>query len=130
MATLSNVTLSIVRDVANADLTVEYDVTWSAYDQLTNLPYSETWRLIGDDTGQDGDDSAHPGDDAVNIGLVTIGTLSSNGRATTHRTKTRTIEFADLDEDSGDDEIRAIVTLTPMLPVATNRESNAVTVNA
>jgi hypothetical protein len=135
VASLSNITLSIVRDVANAEITVEYDVSWSTYDQLTNLPYWETWKLIGDDTGQDLDDAA-AGDDPVNLGLTSLSSISSNGQASTHRVKTRTIAFANLDEDSSasasiaDDEIRAVVTLTPQLPAAVSRESNLVTVTA
>jgi hypothetical protein len=135
VASLSNITLSIVRDVANAVITFEYDVNWSTYDQLTNLPYWETWKLIGDDTGQDLDD-AGTGDDPVNIGLFTLSSIASNGQASTHRVKSRTVAFADLDEDDNalpsiaDDEIRAVVTLTPQLPAAVSRESNLVTVTA
>jgi hypothetical protein len=62
--------------------------------------------------------------------------VSTNGRATTHRTRTRSIPFENLDEDTvpfpnaADDEIRAVVTLTPQLPMVTSRESNLVTVFA
>lgn len=135
MASLGNITLSIERDVANAVITFEYDVSWSTYDQLTNLPYWETWKLIGDDTGQDLDD-AGAGDDPVNLGLFALSSIASNGQASTHRVKTRTIAFANLDEDDNalasiaDDEIRAVVTLTPQLPAAVSRESNLVTVTA
>jgi hypothetical protein len=90
MATLSNVTLSIVRNAANADVTVEFDITWSAFDRTTNVPYVESFRLIGDDTGQDIDD-AGPGDDPIVIGLQLQQLVSANGRATTHRTRTRSI---------------------------------------
>jgi hypothetical protein len=52
----------------------------------------------------------------------------------THRVKTKTIAFSSLNEDNSavdpDDEIRAVVTLTPLLPVATSRESNLVSVTA
>ena len=127
MATLRNVTVSIVRDVANADVTVEFDIDWSEFDRLTNLQYSETWTLKGDDTGQDGDD-AGAGDDPISLGPVLVGTVSANGATTTHRTKSRTVALASLDEDGGalpfgDDEIQAVVTLTPRLPAATSRES-------
>ena len=67
MATISNPQLSIVRDVDNAVITVTYTITWSAFDQLTNLSYSETWKLIGDDTGQDGD-NLPVGDDTIPMG--------------------------------------------------------------
>ena len=45
------------------------------------------------------------------------------------RTRTKTIAKADLDEDVGTDEIRALVTLTPVLASAVSRESNQVTGN-
>ena len=63
-----------------------------------------------------------------------LGGLRSNGQATTSRTLTKTIGWADLNEDDNggnvDDEIRAVVTLTPVLPVTTSRESAAVVVVA
>ena len=55
MATLSDVQLSIVRDVPNAAADVTSDIIWSAFDEATNLPYTLTWLLKDDDTGQDGD---------------------------------------------------------------------------
>lgn len=133
MATASNVNLTIVRDVANANATVTYTVNWSAFDQASNLQYTESVRFIGDDTGQDGD-TGPVGDDPISIGLSFIALLSANGQATTARTRSFTFPFANLNEDdvallgNTDDEIRAIVTLTPRLPVVVNAESNLVTV--
>ena len=49
MATASNVNLTILRDVANANATVTYTVNWSAFDQASNLQYSESIRFMGDD---------------------------------------------------------------------------------
>ena len=135
MATISTPQLSIVRDVDNADITVTYTITWSAFDQLTNLSYTESWKLIGDDTGQDGD-NLPVGDDTIPMGLMSfpLGGLRSNGQATTSRTLTKTIGWDDLNEDDNgtnlDDEIRAVVTLSPLLPVTTSRESAAVVVTA
>jgi hypothetical protein len=133
MATVSNVALSIVRDIANADVSLEYDINWSSFDQLTNVEYDETWKLIGDDTGQDGDDGV-AGDDPISLGIMFATTVSSNSQTTTHRTKSKTIAWSSLNEDTtlpssaNDDEIRAVVTLTPKLPLAASRESNLVTV--
>ncbi len=133
MATASNVTLSILRDVANANATVTYTINWSAFDQASNLQYAESIRFIGDDTGQDGD-TGPAGDDPINIGLTFIALLSSNGQATSARTRSFTFPFANLNEDNvagnTDDEIRAVVTLTPRLPLTVNAESNLVTVAA
>ncbi len=132
MPTISNLTLSLVKDVANMDVTFEYDIEWDPFDQATDIDYDESWKLIGDDTNQDGD-NLPVGDDPISLGLMPIVRVSSNGNAVTHRTKTRTIAFSNLDEDTGvneDDEIRAVVTLRPLLPVATSRESSMVPVNA
>jgi len=134
MASISNIALSIVRSVANAEVTVDYDINWSAFDQASNLSYIDRFRLIEDDTNEDGD-NAPVGDDSVSFGvLVAIGPVSSNGQAVTHRTKNVTIPFGNLNKDDNggnlDDEIRAIVTLTPQLPVEVSRESNKVEVNA
>ena len=55
-------------------------------------------------------------------------------QASSSRTRSFTFPFANLNEDNvagnTDDEIRAVVTLTPRLPVAVNAESNVVTVAA
>ncbi len=134
MAAVSNLNLTVVRDVANAEITVEYDIVWSNFDQLTNLPYVDSFRLIEDDTNQDGDDLP-AGDDPISLtGPIFVVPISSNGHAVTHRTKTATLPFANLNKDDNggnvDDEIRAIVTLTPRLPIPVSRESNLVTVTA
>ena len=134
MASVSNIVLTVVRDVANAEVTIDYDINWSNFDQLTNLPYVDGFRLIEDDTDQDGD-NLPIGDDPISLTrFVFVIPISSNGQAITHRTKTTTLPFANLNKDSNggndDDEIRAVVTLTPQLPVAISRESNVVTVAA
>ncbi len=137
MATISSVTLNITKNVANADFDLSYTVNWTQFDQLTNLTYLASWRLIGDDTGQDGDDGP-AGDDPIPTGLSLLRRLSSNGNATTTITEpTRTIAWVDLNEDSAlgspadnDDEIRAVVTLTPLLPTGTSRESAVVLVTS
>jgi hypothetical protein len=59
--------------------------------------------------------------------------VSSNGAASIHRTRTRTLPLGNLNEDSGavpnPDELRAVVTLTPVAPAAVSRESNQVALN-
>ena len=85
--------------------------------------------MRGDDTGQDGDNGP-VGDDPISLGLVPIPLfgISYDGQPTTHRSKSFTIAWTDLNEDPDDDEIRAVVTLTPQLPVATSRESGPLAV--
>jgi hypothetical protein len=88
MATISNATLTILKDVANAEITYEYDINWDNFDQSTNLQYDEFWKLTGDDTGQDGD-NLPVGDDPIGLGLMPLIRVSSNGQAVTHRVKTK-----------------------------------------
>ena len=65
---------------------VEYDIVWSSFDQLTNLQYLDSFRIIEDDTNQDGDDLP-VGDDQLSIGLRPLLFISSNGNAVTHRSQ-------------------------------------------
>jgi hypothetical protein len=151
MASISNLTLDIevVNDGANlvANVTASYRINWSSYDQNSNQPYRESCVLIGDDTGitpaEDGSDDAIPNGTlfpqllfppfpVVTGGLPSpliplFNTTSSNGQAFTDRVHTKSIPLGNLDEDPGagvnPDEIRAQVTMTPVLPVAVTRES-------
>ncbi len=118
---IANVTLTIQKDIANAEVEVAYDINWSAFDKLTNLAYDERWELVA----LDGTTTT-----TLYVGPSLIGGVSSNGNATTSRTKAATIAWSSLDEDIGDDEIAAVVTLTPKLPVAHSTQSAQVVVNA
>jgi len=51
MASIGAVSLSIVTNVANADITITYSLTGSAFDIASGQPYTEVCRLMGDDTG-------------------------------------------------------------------------------
>lgn len=142
MASVTNLTLAIavVNDGANlvANITVEYDINFSAFDQASNQPYAEVCRLIGDDTGivpaEDGVDDPIPGGTLFPlIPIPPFNQVSSNGLATVHKTRTRTLPLSNLNEDTGavpnPDELRAVVTLTPVAPAAVKRESNQVALN-
>jgi hypothetical protein len=128
MATIGPVNLEIVREVANAHITVTYSLTGSAFDIASGQPYTEHCQLVGDDTGinppeDNTDDSIFPS------GLLTpfLSTVVFPNNAPIHRQRTKTIPIADLDEDvNGTDEIRAVVRLTPVLPSMVTRESNQV----
>lgn len=151
MASITNLVLDIevVNDGANlvANVTASYRVNWSSYDQNSNQPYREVCKLIGDDTGitpaEDGtDDSivngqlfpqllfppfpAGPGP-VVSPLIPLFNTVASNGLAFVDRVHTKTINLSSLDEDQGlvpnPDEIRALVSLEPVLPAAVSRES-------
>jgi hypothetical protein len=135
MASVRNLTLSIVKDVANADVTVEYDIEFSSFDQNTNLQWLDACSLIGDDTNQDGDEIVIPGDDKITGGSLPTFLISAGTQTSLHRKRTLTLPFGNLNEDNfpgadGDDEIRAVVTLTPQLPTATSQESPVSLVNA
>ena len=150
--------IEVVNDGANlvANVTASYRINWSSYDQNSNQPYRESCVLIGDDTGitpaEDGTDDSivggtlfpqllFPPFPAVNGGgggiasplIPLFGTTASNGQAFTDRVHTKSIPLGSLDEDPGSlanpDEIRAQVTMTPVLPAAVTRESAQFAIN-
>ncbi len=119
---ISDLKLEIDKDTANANVKVDFKINWSEFDKLTNLPYDEKWELVGDDNGVS---------TTIFVGPSLVSGVSSNGNATTQRTKTATIAWADLNEDPSNlDEIAALVTMTPKLPVAKSTKSALVVVDA
>jgi hypothetical protein len=135
VAAISNLRLTLARNIANVTITIDYDIVFSDFDRRTNLQYMESWRLIGDDTNQDGDDGPIGDDPVLGVGALSS-LVTSNGLTTLHRSRTRTEAWTTLDEDAGlpapanDDEIRAVVTLTPQLPTAGRFESAAQLISA
>ena len=157
MASVSNLTLDIevVNDGANlvANVTATYRINWSSYDQNSNQPYRESCVLIGDDTGitpaEDGTDDPIPNGTlfpqllfppfpVVSGGIASpliplFNTTASNGQPFTDRVHTKSINLSNLDEDQdpvlNPDEIRAQVTMTPVLPAAVTRESSQFAIN-
>lgn len=130
MATATINSLTITKNVANADVELIYTVNYDDFDVSTNIGYRETYQLRGDDTGQDGDDNG-TGDDSVGVTFFFVSPQAANGQASRQRTQTCSLPWATLNEDSGlmtalnnDDEIRAVVTLTPQLPVTAVQESS------
>jgi hypothetical protein len=128
MATIGPVTLTIVQNVANADITVTYSLTGSAFDIASGQPYTEFCQLIGDDTGiTPPEDNT---DDSIPSGVLTplfFSTVVFPNNTPINRVRTKTIPKANLNEDVGTDEIRAVVTLTPLAASMATRESNQVT---
>jgi hypothetical protein len=161
MASVNNLTLAIavVTNGPNleANVTVDYDIVFSSYDQDSNQPYTEVCRLIGDDSGQnppeDGQDDSIPGGQLfpvlilpplpaagpipapvpIPIPIPLLNTIASDGRPSVHRTHSKTLPLSALNEDQGTvpnpDEIRAQVTITPVAPATVVRESNQVALN-
>ena len=129
MASIGPVELKVTLKEDDALVSVTYEIAFDSYDQNSNQAYVEVCRLIGDDTGT-GDP---PGPDQV-LGFVTplfVTDSASNGKASVQRKWKKTFRKTDLDEDrvagTNPDEIRALVTLTPVQPAAVSRESNLVT---
>jgi hypothetical protein len=96
--------------------------------------------MVGDDTGitppEDGVDDAIPNGQLFPIVLFPplplplLAQTAANGQASVKRTRTKTLALGNLNEDAtGLDELRAVVTLTPVQPAAVTRESNQVALN-
>ncbi len=123
---IADVELTLGQDVANANFTIRYKINWSELDQVTNLAYTEVVKLVGNDPNRQQD---------LWTGPILANGISSNGDKTTERVHPAvgdfTIPWTDLDEDPGaDDEIVAVVTLTPRLPVPVTAQSAVVTVQS
>ncbi len=129
MATIGPVTLKLTLKGNDANVEVSYQVNFDSYDKAANQHYVEVCQLIGDDTGT-GD---VPAPDHT-LGFLTpigAGHVMASGKSTLKREWKKTFRKTELDEDRGSmpnpDEIRATVTLTPVLPAAAKAESNLVT---
>jgi len=125
MARISNVALSVVEDVANADIEIDYDIDWDSYDQASNQLYQENWKLVGDDTGPAGEDGQD--ETLTGQGAADIVRFAADGQPGTHRHLAFTIPVEALNDDTaGEDEVRAVVTLTPVGPFGDSEESKLV----
>jgi hypothetical protein len=129
MATMTTPVLSIVGSPqpGRSDVTVTYTVTFDNFDVTSGQPYHEHLDLIGDDTGT-GDGAAAGADDA----LYWAGLGDIHAGATVQvRTHTISVPNTALNEDTNEipnpDEIRARITLTPIVPAVVGPvESNLV----
>jgi len=133
MAKIGPVTLKVEPKGVEAKVEVAYDITFDDFDQKSNQPYVEVCRLVGDDTLAGDPAEAAPDE---TIGFMTplfFRDTRSDGKPSISRAFTKTFRMRDLDEDRGTvpdpDEIRAMVTLTPVVPSAATRESNLVELN-
>ena len=119
---ISDLTLTLARDTANANVDINYRIRWSTFDQLTNIAWTETWSLVGLDGAVR---------TTLYTGPILATGLSSNGNSFTDRTLSDTIPWADLDEDANaTDEIAAVVNLTPRLPTPKTATSATVVVSS
>jgi hypothetical protein len=130
MARIESLTLDpITVDVANATVDVHFTVEYSRSDQDANTPYKLVCKLEGHDPGGEfGEDDV---DDVIPNGRLTPAggqTIRSDGEVSQEFDFNTTLALSDLDEDfigSADpDEIKAKVTLKPILPQPVSAESN------
>ena len=132
MATISSIELDIKEAPGGSqyEITVNYSLQGSAFDVASLQPYKELCKLVGDDEvfAEDGfDDFISELTPTVNNPPVVFSDF-----APIQRGFTRMIPRVTLNEDSpnqGLDEIQAIVTLTPILPVEVKRQSNVKALN-
>ena len=129
MATIGPVELKVRMQGDKAHVGVTYDISFDSYDQNSDQAYVEVCRLVGDDTA-----TGDPAGPDQTLGFLTplfVTNTSSKGEATLKREWSKTFRKTELDEDRGavpnPDEIRAVVTLTPVQPATVTRESNLVT---
>ena len=127
MATVTISRFTITKDFANANFELDYEVDYDDFDVNTNLGYTESWYLIGDDTGQDQDDGS-VGDHQLGATRFFSSPQRANGQTSVSRSHAWTYSWATLNEDGGaaglnDDEIRAVVKLEPLLPQTSLTES-------
>ena len=133
MAAISTPNLVVTKDLDNRELNVTYDIDFDVFDNATNLRYQHVVELIGDDTNVAGDPASSAPDDVLatlKSEIVRAGNAPEvNGNGLPRLPVDLTQDFAKstLNEDIGNpnpDEIRIKVTLTPLLPKQTVRESN------
>jgi hypothetical protein len=122
MARVNNVNLNINIDVGNADIRVTYSLIGNSFDIASGQPYREVVKLIGvDNLPEDGTN-----EDIIGGQIIDTTVVFANA-SPIPRNWSRTILKSILNEDNpGQDEIRAIVTLTPIPASPANSSSNIV----
>jgi hypothetical protein len=130
MARITRLTLDpIAVDVDNAIVDVHVDVTFSKFDKDANTPYTMICTLLGHDPfpPEAGEDTV---DDVIPNGTLTpLGgqTIRADGLDVQTFDFNKTLGTDDLDEDftvNQTDDIKAHVTLTPVVAHATEADSN------
>jgi hypothetical protein len=133
MAAASTPNLVVTKDLDNRKVNATYDIDFDFFDNATNLRYKHVVELIGDDTNVAGDAPSSAPDDVLatlRSEVVRAGEapdLNDNGLPRLRVNLAEVVAKSTLNEDIGNpnpDEIRIKVTLTPLLPVQTVRESN------
>jgi hypothetical protein len=121
MASITDVRLSVGQDVANANIEIDTDIGFDAFDPASNQVYQLFWKLIGPDRLPSEDDTL------LGQGAADMIRLSAQGRTTITHHLTFTVPLERLNEDPATaDEVRAVVTLTPVGPFGDSEASNKV----
>jgi hypothetical protein len=131
MASIGPVKLDIKKQSDTEFLVdVKYEILFDSYDQQSNQPYAEVCRLMGDDTIMGDPPAAGPDDTLGFLTPLFFRSTQANGSPTLERHWSKAFRKADLDEDRtpipNPDEIKAVVTLTPVAPATVTAESNLV----
>ena len=98
MATVNITNFTITHTAANADFVLEYDVNYDDFDRLTDIGYTESWYLIGDDTGQVAVTSTKSMTGHLLGGAGAVESIAAI-LALHHRVAPPTINVDDLDDD-------------------------------
>lgn len=129
MASITEVRLSVDVDLNNdgtvdAVVGIDTDVDFDDQDVASNQLFDFNWKLIGPDrlAGEDGVD-----DTLLGQGAADIIRFAADGRTSmTHHVDIRA-PLEELNEDAtGEDEVRAEISLDPVGPFGDSRESNKV----
>jgi hypothetical protein len=130
MARITAVTLApIAVDVANATVDVDVDVTFSTFDKDANTPYTMVCSLLGHDPGGEFGENAE--DDVIPDGTLTPRggqIIRADGLDVQSFHLNKTLALENLNEDvvgaANPDDIKAHVTLTPVVAHSTEADSN------
>jgi hypothetical protein len=129
MAEMTDVRLGVDVDLNNdgtvdAVVRIDTDIQFADQDVASNQLFDFHWKLIGPDrlSGEDGVD-----DTLIGQGAADIIRFAADGRTSmTHHVDIR-VPLEELNEDAtGEDEVRAEVSLDPVGPFGDSRESNKV----
>lgn len=106
MASATNLTFQMTPGIGNDRIEITYNIVWSAFDVASKLPYVEQVVVCGG-RGRDAEQ--------VVISSTTV-TPSGNPGVLVRRSHSKTIALRN--SRSKPDDFRAVVSLTPRLPVA------------
>lgn len=115
---IDNLVVELDRRPAELSFSVHYEINWSDFDQITNLRYRETWRLVH---------TAPAGDRTLWTAPVVANGICANGQVRTSRRRCGRATWTELDLDpAGPGGLAVSVELVPLLPETRTARSLAV----